>query len=86
MTEQTRCIMCKHFTLRPRTRTGSNEPLREQDRQYSKTGLGRCAHTQESYRWHSAECPRECAKAVPIDADQVQARRAYIANIALVST
>lgn len=80
MTERIRCIECKHFTLRPRARTGSNEPLRELDRKYITLGMGRCARTQESYRWHSAECPRECAKAVPIDADQVQARRDFVAQ------
>lgn len=80
MTEPTRCIECKHFTLRPRARNGSNEVLREMDLQYITMGMGRCAHTQEPARWHSAECPRKCTRAAPIDADQVQARRDFIAK------
>lgn len=80
MTEPTRCIACKHFTLRPRAVTGSNEPLRELDRKYVTMGMGRCAHVKESYIWHSAECPRECTRYAPIGADQAQARRDHIAK------
>lgn len=81
MTETSRCIECRHFTLRPRVANGGyNDWLRELDRNYIPLGLGRCAHTRESHIWHSAESPRECGKAAAIGADLVQARRTLIAK------
>jgi hypothetical protein len=81
MTEPTRCITCKHFTLRPRKANGSNETQRELDRMYITLGMGRCAYAElPTATWHSAECPRECARVAPIAADQVQARRQFMAQ------
>jgi hypothetical protein len=80
MTETVRCITCQHFTLRPRAADGRNESMREMDRKYITMGMGRCAHTRESYIWHSGECPRTCTRYAPIGADQAQARRDLVAK------
>ncbi|GGY12745.1 hypothetical protein GJV26_00010 [Massilia dura] len=70
----TSCIACKNFTVTPRS------DRKDLDASYRARGMGRCKIDSLSARWIRAEAPRECGSLVPIDTQQIEARRRHLAT------
>lgn len=73
-----RCLECSNWTLKPRT--DADESLVQSDREYAAMGWGRCLLDGLSRRWYPGETVRACDRFVQLPADQVQARREWVAK------
>ncbi len=76
------CLGCSNWTLKPRAAEGKHEPLPCLDREYAVIGWGRCLLDGLPRRWYPGESGpgRYCDRHVALPADQVQARRDWIAK------
>lgn len=76
------CVTCENFTIKPRASNLGmlDDWMAERDKKNVGLGLGRCKKIKESYIWIGAESARHCENYSPIAADQVVARRAYLAK------